>query len=572
MRAEMGSPRLLWAGDGVARAIVIVSAAAVLIFCLVALDRGFEITDESYYLLLGMHPEAVRLYVSGQQWVMGPLWQVTGSLVSFRAMGLFILVGSSIVLATGTWVAFEERGARFSCNDRTLIVFASIVGALLYIATINLSPSYNLLASAGSYLAAGFTLLALYARGFGVRVALLMFVGVSLCVAFVSKPSSGVAIFVLLSLWMLLLGRTLREGVHCILASGFLFVISIVALALSQSTPADIQTGLANGVELFRMIQTESIGARLLRYVTDIFGHAGQALLSFWAVFLGVGVYLFTRRPVVIAITLAALAFTLQDGGYLLGGADQYVIQIKAALVLLLTALAVVAPVWMWDRRLTSLILGLVALPYAIAFGSGNSMFTQIIVSMAPWGALIAALTTLVRVERADRTLSLALLAAFALTLASQIVTSGFRAPYHLAEPLDRQTEPVDVGGLGHFRVDAGTATFLRNLDAAITACGITPGAPFLGLFDIPGVALALRVVPVVTPWLNNAAQAELALALGPPDVLRSAVVAIRDNPDGSRVALPAALSAFPAGFEFCGTAIYPFGSQRIEIWHAAPG
>jgi hypothetical protein len=226
----------------------------------------------------------------------------------------------------------------------------------------------------------------------------------------------------------------------------------------------------------------------------------------------------------------------------------------------------------MRDRRLTSLVLGLVALPYAVAFGTGNSMFTQIIVSMAPWGALIAALTTLVRVERSDTTLSFALLAAFTLTLASQVVTSGFRAPYHLAEPFASQTEPVDVGDLGRFRVDAGTATFLRDLNAAVAACGITPGAPFLGLFNIPGVALALRAVPVVTPWLNNAAQAETALAFGPPDVLRSAVVAIRENPDGSRVAMPAALSAFPAGFKFCGTSTYPFGNQHIGIWHAAPG
>ena len=78
--------------------------------------------------------------------------------------------------------------------------------------------------------------------------------------------------------------------------------------------------------------------------------------------------------------------------------------------------------------------------------------------------------------------------------------------------------------------------------------------------------------MPVVTPWLNNVAQAETALAFGPPDVLRFAVVAIRDNPDGSRVEMPAALSAFPAGFEFCGTATYPYQNQRIEIWHAAPG
>jgi hypothetical protein len=184
---------------------------------------------------------------------------------------------------------------------------------------------------------------------------------------------------------------------------------------------------------------------------------------------------------------------------------------------------------------------------------------------------VIAALATLMREERSDKTLSLALLAAFCLTLVSQIVTSGFRDPYHLAEPLAGQTEPVDVGGLGRFRVDAGTATFLRNLDAAITECGIAPGAPFLGLYNLPGVALALRAVPVVTPWLVNVAQAETALAFGPPDVLRYAVVAIRDNPDGSRVALPAALSAFPTGFKFCGTSTYPFENQRIEIWRAAP-
>lgn len=565
-------PRLLAVGAGIARALVFASALAAVVFCLVALDRGFEITDEAYYLLLGMHPEAVSLYVSAQHWVMGPLWQATGSLVSFRAMGFFILVGSSLALAAGTWVAFVERGVRFSHGDRALLACASVLGALLYIATINLSPSYNLLASAGGYLAAGCTLLALYARRGWLRLALFMLVGVSLCVAFVNKPSSGVAIFGLLSLWMLLLARTLREGVLWVFVSGAFLVISVVALALSQSTPAEIHSGLTNGLELFRMVQTETVGARLLRYVSDYASYVGQTLRSFWAVFLGIGAFLFTRHAVVIAITLAILAFTLQHGNFLLGGVEQYAVQMKAALALLLASLAVVASVWVRDRRLAALVLGLVALPYAVAFGTGNSLFTQIIVSMAPWGVLMAVLATLASADRSNRTLSLALLAAFTVTLASQIVTSGFRAPYHLAEPLVRQTEPVDVGVLGRVRVDAGTAAFVRSLDAAVTACRIAPGAPFLGLYNIPGVALALRAVPVVTPWLNNAAQAETALAFGPPDVLRSAVVAIRDNADGSRVAMPSRLSIFPTGFRLCGEATYPFENQRITIWQATSG
>ena len=69
--------------------------------------------------------------------------------------------------------------------------------------------------------------------------------------------------------------------------------------------------------------------------------------------------------------------------------------QMKAALALLLVVLAVAVPAWMPDRRVTLLVLGLIALPYAVAFGTGNSIFTQIIVSMAPWGALIAALQRL---------------------------------------------------------------------------------------------------------------------------------------------------------------------------------
>ena len=565
-------PRFLVVVGIVARAFVFVSALAAVVFCLLALDRGFEITDEAYYLLLGMHPKAVSLYVSAQHWIMGPLWQMTGSLVSFRAMGLFILVGSSVVLAAGTCVALAERGVRVSSSGKALVVCGSVVGALLYIATINLSPSYNLLTSAGAYLAAGCTLLTLHQQRGWLRGGLAILNGAALCVVFVNKPSAGVATFALLSLWMVLLARTPREGALWVFASGTVFAATVAALALAQTTPSEIQSGLANGLELFRMVQTESVGARLLRYASDYAGYVGQTLRSFWAVALCIGVFLLTRRAVIIAATLVILAFTLLDGNYLLGGVEQYVVQIRAALAVLLASLAVSASVWARDRRLATLVLGLAALPYAVAFGTGNSLFTQIIVSMAPWGTLIAASAMLADAERSDRSMAFALLAAFSVTLASQIVTSGFRAPYHLAAPLSGQTERVNVGNLGRVRVDAGTAAFVRSLDAAVTTCRISPSAAFLGLYNIPGVALALRAVPVVTPWLNNVAQAETALAFGPPGVLQSVVVAIRENSDGSRVVLPSRLAAFPTGFRFCGDATYPFENQRITIWHATPG
>ena len=569
-RSGASGNRIMPAAEAAARAAVIISAGAVIVFCLFALNRAFEITDEAYYVLLAMYPRAASFYISGQQWVTAPLWQATRSLALFRGMGLVILLGSSLALAHGVRTAFIQTGLSFTRRSSALIYPASAVSALLYIATINLSPCYNLLASAGAYTAAGMTLVALHVRSSWFRIALLVLAGGALGVEFVSKPSAGVATFGLLSIWMPLLARAVRQGIFCVVVSALFFTLSVIALALSNQTADEIRSSLATGLELFRMVQTEPVGARVLRYTIDIAKNASETILSFWMTIAAVGLYLKTRRAIFIAIATAVLGFTLLNGRYILGGADQYVLEMKAEFILLLCALATSLPVWSWDKRAMVLVLGLAALPYSVALGTGNSLFTQVIVSIAPWGALLAALASLDRDDCPDRIIQQMLLAAFVLAIAIQTVTSGFRAPYHLAEPLMRQVTPIDVGDIGHIKVDPRTARFVKDLDAAVTVCGIAPGAPFMGFYNIPGVALALRTVPIVTPWINNAAQATAILALTPPETLYSLVVAVLREKDGSRAKLPAALASFPAGFAFCGEATYPFEEQRIEIWRTA--
>jgi hypothetical protein len=263
---------------------------------------------------------------------------------------------------------------------------------------------------------------------------------------------------------------------------------------------------------------------------------------------------------------MGVLGFTLVKGGYVLGGADHYAVQIKAVAILFLCILAVSAPAWSRNWRAIVLVLGMAALPYSIAVGTGNALFTQIIVSMAPWTALAGVLALLDRDQWPDRIMQLMLLAVLVLVLAMQIVTSGFRTPYHLATPAMQQTTPVDIGDLGRVKVDAGTARFVRDLDAAVATCDIAPKSPFLGLYNIPGVALATRSIPIVTPWINNVAQAATILSRAPAET-GPLVIAILRNQDGSRPEFPSALASFPAGFKFCAEAAYPFGDQHIEVW-----
>ena len=137
---------------------------------------------------------------------------------------------------------------------------------------------------------------------------------------------------------------------------------------------------------------------------------------------------------------------------------------------------------------------------------------------------------------------------------------------------LIKQNMEFETGNLGVVKVDTETHKFLTDIKAAAKDCNIAPGTPFLGLYNTPGVALTLQATPVMSPWLNNAAQAEFVLERTHPEEMRSVIVALSMTNAGDLPPLPPQLEAFPSGFRYCGTATYPFGSQAIQIWQNRGG
>ena len=154
------SPYSPWRFERFIKAGILFFGVVVMFYCVWTLDRGFEITDEAYYLLLAIHAGTQKLYVSAQHWITGWLWQITGSLATFRAAGMFLLVGTSTLLALGAFSVCRRFGVvEDGFQAKGVVVAGSVVSAMLYASTINFSPSYNLLASAGAYAAAGLVLL-----------------------------------------------------------------------------------------------------------------------------------------------------------------------------------------------------------------------------------------------------------------------------------------------------------------------------------------------------------------------------------------------------------------------------
>ena len=128
------------------------------------------------------------------------------------------------------------------------------------------------------------------------------------------------------------------------------------------------------------------------------------------------------------------------------------------------------------------------------------------------------------------------------------------------------QTEPIRVGAIGTVRMDKETHLFVTELNEAARKCQILPGRPFLGLYNIPGVALVIQGVPVFTPWLNGPAQAEALLNAAPLQTLRSAVVGLQLLPNGRVPQINKLLPGFPTDYRLCGTATYPYQQQEILL------
>ena len=85
--------------------------------------------------------------------------------------------------------------------------------------------------------------------------------------------------------------------------------------------------------------------------------------------------------------------------------------------------------------------------------------------------------------------------------------------------------------------------------------------------FGLVGVALIIQSAPISTPWLTTPSQSEMVLDHVYEDTLRTAVIGIPLLQDGAMPQLTKYYSTLPLAYKMCGEAIYPYQSQRIQLW-----
>jgi hypothetical protein len=485
--------------------------------------RGFEMTDESLYLLVAQQIAGTTQWGFPAGWHTSPLYLIAGQdVANFRTLGgvllgiIGMLLGyvSHCLSSTDTRVGDEP----WSPRDRVragVFVLVGYVGTLLYYSSLLRAPSYNWVNLAGLLLAAIGFLLVLNNSPTGrnpliSKTSLLhaSIISFGLLFSLPGKPSSPVLFMAIASLVLGLL-RGWRESAIFALqvtaTSGVLVLIAITTRFWPLNFWVQFEQALsASPLTESRLVEIavfELVGApgSLLTAVFSNPVSAGlvvlTAVLAAFAFGVTVKLTAYRRAFLVAGWTLLVWEFAAKELAFSRSLSLGIWGRFDTGIALVLLYILSITHFFLLKRKDATgdrdvlqekkVLLGSVLLawtPFVFAFGSTNALLGQ--AAQGGAGFLLASLillqnkSTLTGLSGEQLVLTVASIGAISL-----ILLNSHENPYRLA-PMAEQTVPILLSdqGSSQLYVDPSTATFFLNLQAELQTAGFNKGTPVVGL------------------------------------------------------------------------------------------
>lgn len=472
-------------------AVVLVALAVVLASSLILkMDRGFDFTDEAFYLMLAQRPTEYELAFGLFSYAIHPLYLLAGESVSaFNRIGAVILAGLGVSLG---WAILTRLKLSWRDPDAILIVGTALLAPFLYYTYWLPTPSYNwLVLVAGWILALGLVLLQS-------RPAVSAFVvALAIAIALFTRPLNVMAYGAIYLLGVLCAlpenrARLTQLGRTVLFGSGFLAV-------LAASLPLGTIFKQINGYFAvfggshpnpfsMRDQQIEFLregwvwwASALLLLVCMLARHFGRPRIGRWGELLAFSV--------VVLLGLSLLRRSFDPGNChvfsVLGGGGFAMLSIACRRDVSLKWIALLA------------LIGLI--PWAATLGSAGRVCLQV--------AFFPGLSLMVLVVAT----ALVLPRSFGMTLASFVgvyivysaTVAGLTSPYRLATPLKLQTLPTEVGPGSTLKLDERTRQFIQALQSDVASRGFCRDDLAIDLSgEVPGAVFAIGGRMPVFPWI----------------------------------------------------------------------
>ena len=505
-------------------------------------DRGFDLLDESHYLLDALNPADSLVGASAAALFLKPIFAALRyDIALFRLTALAFLLLSTLFLTLRVrHLVVNLAGGRLSPSVLSLTATA-VLGSLLYYFWFIRSPGYNLLIVVGSYIFTGLFLWALEAepgtRAFSMRTAT---TGVLWSFCLLVKFPSALALLGLSAIaflvWHKWSWRSAGLFAACF-ATGA--AISLVLYFVVAETPED---WIARVWGMAQFLQSpgfkSSPASNLVRYVSQSSHGLVSAIKVFWPAFVimlaALAAALSTRdvnnarRRITIGflvtlVVFSSLAiragfygwqFTPQDLFYFYFLATALVLMTIAGAAFTSSRLGTSAMKPLGCQRLSVILVLLFMVPIAVAFGTGNQITANALLAMAPWFIGTTILVTVLSRQILFGGIGPAVMLTLG-TMAFADVVSGARQPYGIYATIFAQTEPTELGLSGHsLKLDPATSSYVKDIRDLANRGGITAKSDVLFFYDSPGSVFAIGAHSPGVPWFFSESPASTAFVL----------------------------------------------------------
>jgi hypothetical protein len=497
-------------------ALVLSVFVAMLIIVAWGLNRGFDIKDEGYYLLMAHNP-AEYVSTTAFHFVLSKLPNLTGNMITnLRLFQVLSQILAAVVLALGFWRYFASTNpGPTKAQLLTSILFAS-VGTMLFQASFPPSLSYNGLTSFCLFTSFGL-LFAGSANSKEMSRWLIFSAGLLAGFLLFIKFPCLISTLPLSFLWLALSSsrrRLLPSYLIGLLCSPIIFLIFIQSPEQFKEQVTLVNKFLGTPTPHSPNSLIKIYWNDIATTATAIWQNFALALLTpIMVTLLSAFLFAKSRLPRVKVILaclpilsfVAAIPFTKFD--ICLHAFDWYTGLYASLLLCFLTTLTLIVFGYKRANGLNWPLMGaltiLFLLPVVCSAGSGNLILFQCSTCLAPAFLAISALLFLPgkhALARANCLLVVLLLSAVTIF---RFVNGYVYHPYFLCDSLLSQNYDASrLPSLKGIRLSRPALEFLTAVSDLLRQGGFQRGDQIIGLYDLPGVVYAVGGNAPVVAWL----------------------------------------------------------------------
>lgn len=588
------------------RLIVIACPLVILAFLLWASNRGFDITDEGYYLLSARSPDTVLASASfAYLYVAAVFHLLRDNITALRIVGYVFILLSSCALWAGVR-AITGKTVRGNDGNQVLDDAAglalTIAGSLLIYVWFLVTPSYNLLNAAGINFFAGSLLVGLAAISVGrqhLAYVLLLAAGFVLGFCVFVKFPSGILLALVAIIGIFLwpaIKLSAKSGLVSCLIFG-LFLWCLFHFFVFQP-PRAAYLIFTRGVDIAYILDPRhTLSNTVTRSLTDIWQLVRDTWGKYgWLYVSGIGCAVILKSALWMrAKTAACLGYLLPfialvmlilifKNGWFWGGI-RGIDGVGSTLFgfIMFGVLWILADSYEKSeggvkaiqpyRKAGGLsLLFLISLPFVQATGTNNMLYMNMVFGMGPWAVALWIMFKGTANAPQLEWPRLTIPAVFGALIVLLIISGSLYYPYRLVKPLTLQTVPTKIGNPPTtLRLDAASNAFIVALERAGKICGIGPKSHVLGFYDVPGIVFALGAESAGVPWYNGGYPgtldaADRILSWVPRGALQTAffiTTGAGPIPEPHDYGM-----GFPRGYHVCSELRSPYNADKpLEIW-----